>query len=647
MRRKRLLLVHQGVWRAKGQERLPPMPLACGYLKAAIESDDHLRSELQVDIVSLAGGESIVEALSQTILGDPPDMIAFSVFGWNYHLFGRIAEVFRSMKPDGWIIFGGTHVANQADRVFSLYPCVDIVANGEGEHVFVEIIRAWLSGVSPRNLGSIPGISYWQEANTPITKAPPARIADLNAIVSPFLSGALELKDPQGRFRYESGLLETNRGCPYRCSFCYWGGAIGQRVRAFALDRLKEEIDLLARARVEFLTLCDANFGMLAQDEEFIEICIRARERHGYPRQIMTSWAKDKRKPFYRAVTRMKEAGFHSSFNLALQTLSEPALETMQRRNMRINDWKELACWLQAQGMAVYAELIWGCPGDTYDSFLKGYDELAAHVTRIASYPLLVLPNTAFHDKKTELKMVVCKNDSDDFERVLSHHSMPLADNRRMHAFLFWSRVVAEHLLLRFIWIPLRELASVTQSQLLLWMDEWLQTQNDASAQALRACRDRAVRELDVGSAILEHALQFFFGNPQADGLMLRWWNEAVAIRLPESCREVLADIFRFDWHCRPIYGSARARELRLEEAHGESRYVQEAAFEYDVLAILRESRAGRLARWERSPGTVRFSYRTGFCNDMALYHNTHNEAYFGQPENIGRPVLAPASLRS
>ena len=100
---------------------------------------------------------------------------------------------------------------------------------------------------------------------------PRERVNDLNVIASPFLSAAIELTDGQGRFRYDVALMETNRGCPYKCSFCYWGGAVGQRVRAFARERLRAELEIFARHKVHTVVLCDANFGMLRGDADFVD----------------------------------------------------------------------------------------------------------------------------------------------------------------------------------------------------------------------------------------------------------------------------------------------------------------------------------------------------------------------------------------
>ena len=632
MPKKKVWLVQQGVWSAHANDRLPPLPLVSGYLKAAIESDECLHKELDVRIFSFSGGDTLVGVLRRLFFEEVPDVVAFSVLGWNYGLFGRAAETYRLLNPQGWVVFGGTHVANQAGRTFGMFPSVDVVVNGEGEWLFLDLLRAWLGGMSRHELGNIKGISFQDGDGGVVTTPAAERIQDINQIPSPFLSGALALTDGQGNFLYDNALLETNRGCPYSCSFCYWGGAIGQKLRAFSMDRLREEVEVLAHSGAVEIMICDANFGILPQDEEFIEVCIRARERHGYPQRIMTSWAKDKRKSFYRIVERMNAAGFHSSFNLALQTLSNSALDDMKRSNMGINQWQDLADWLHGQGMAVYAELIWGCPGDTFESFLDGYDHLARHVSRIATYPLLLLPNTSYVERKEALGLVTWRGDKDDFERVLQHKSMSIADNCRMHRFLFWARVICEHHLLRHVWHPLYRWASITQSQLLLALDGWLDAQQgDPAAARLRDCRDQAVNGLDVGAENIERGLQFFYADGDADDLMHRWWREAILPQTNVELRGVFLDLFRYDWTCRPIYDPDGGSPLPVEGREGRLCYVRRGVhFDYAIAEMIEQTDGPGLPERPPTPSCLDFYYRTGFCNDIALYHNAHNEQYFG-----------------
>lgn len=617
MRRKRVSLVQQGVWdlEATGRES---MPLACGYLKATADADERLRSELDIAIHNFGGGATTLSIIKR-LVEDPPDLLAFSVFGWSFERFGNVAETYRQLRPDGWVVMGGTHVTDQARRVFRLFPSVDVIVNGEGELTFRELLRAYLAGTSKHELSDIAGISFKTADGQPVTTASRGRIQNLDDIPSPFLSGAMELKDAKGEFKYDVALIETNRGCPYKCAFCYWGGAIGQKLRAFSLDRLQEEIELFARMGVVNIALCDANFGMTKEDESFLELLVRAREKHGYPRDLITSWAKNKGKPFYRIVRRMKQTGFHSSFTLALQTLHEPALRQMGRLNMKVNEWKDLAEWLHREGLDVYAELIWGCPGETYDSFLKGYDDLSASCARIATYPHLILPNTDYSERRAELGFVTWRTGKDDFEYVLSHNTMSFADNQRMHRFLFWARVVCEHPLLRYIWAPLRKLAGLAQSQVLLSLDRWIDAQPEPAAAALRSCRAEVTDHFDANR--IARGLHCLYSEAGLAPLMERWWDEEILPRVPVAHAHFFRELFRYDWLTRPVLrgsdGLRCEREVDQASRHrfeSEDYYVLDGVpLDYDIPALISRIVRGEPCDFTPRPHRRTLYFKVGF----------------------------------
>lgn len=581
-------LVQQGVW----DMPLESMPLASGYLKAAALADERIRQHADIDIFSFKGHTSLLTMATRLFAAEPPDVLACSVFGWNYRQFGALAETFKQLRPDGWVIFGGTHVANQGERVFGAYPHVDVVVDGEGEEVFRDLLNAYLDGQSPKALHGIDGITF-RTTDGVVTTAPRERINDLDIIPSPTLTGAIPLTDENGRFRYDVALMETNRGCPYKCSFCYWGGAIGQRVRAFSRNRLRQELELFARLQVHTVVLCDANFGLLPIDEEFVDDLIDIRERYGFPQALETSWAKNKSKVFFDIVRKMARAGMRSSFTLALQTLNKDALGAMNRRNMKVNEWEDLAEWLHREGLDCYAELIWGAPGETIESFTDGYDRLSRYVSRIAVYPLLLLPNTDYSEKRQEYGIVSVRGDDDDFEYVLAHNTMTFAENQQMQHFMFWARVMAENAVLRHVWLGLRTLAGIPQSKVLQNLSAWVDETDDPAAVPLRVIMHKSI----VAPSELGHALGLLYGHPDAKRLVTRWWNESIRPLVPENARPVLDEIFRYDMLSQPVYhhpdAAGAAEELPVVEVGGATYFVRrDVAFDYDVLAVLAVLRA-------------------------------------------------------
>ena len=603
MAKRQVWIVHQALW----DMPLLSMPLAPGYLKAFALADDVIRSEIDIHIHNFRGGMTAPGLASALFRHGAPDVLAFSTFGWNFRTFAALATTFKQINRDGLVVFGGVHVTHQGDRVFRLVPAADVVVNGEGEITFRELLRAYLAG-RRRELHDIAGLSFRTSDGRTATTPDRERIKDLEIIPSPFLTGAIPMVDPAGNFLYDVGMLETNRGCPYSCSFCYWGGATGQKVRSFSRDRLRAELELFGRTRVPNICLCDSNFGMLSSDLEFVEDLVAVRQQYGYPRRLDPSWAKNKSRVFYDIVQRMKEADLHATFTLALQSLDNNTLSLARRRNMKLNVWNDLADWLIDQKLECFVELIWGMPGETVESFLDGYDRVAQRITRIATYSLIIIPNTEFADNADRYKFVRVRSDA-DFDHAISHHTMTAEDNIRMHRFLFWARVLPEHLHFRHMWRPLQKLGGFRQSEVLLSLDAWIDEQDTAVARGLRACRERVVERLDAGE--VASGLRYLYGEPGVEALLEQWWSSCILPRIEPAQRGFFAELLRYELATRPmLHGSS------TETVLGDRYHVREGlTFTYDVPAILAALDAGREVSFSPSPLTLTLYYKVGFAN--------------------------------
>lgn len=600
------------------------MPLAAGYMKAVVDADPETSAAWDVRILNVRGGNSGVELIRELLCGDLPDVVAFSVLGWNEPSFAALAHAYKQLRPDGLVVFGGTHVANQAEQVMNRHRSVDVIVNGEGERTFRDILRSWGTQGDREAVAAVAGLSI-RIGDRIVTSAPAEKILDLSEVPSPILTGAIPLTDDNGEFLYDVALLETNRGCPYHCAFCYWGGAVGQKVRAFPRERLKAEVELLAAAGAQHLVLCDANFGMLPADLEFIEDVIEIRERTGRPRSIDTSWAKNKGAIFRKIVTLMARTGLTSSFTLALQTLSDDPLSLMNRRNMKINDWQELAEWLRSEGLQCYAELVWGSPGETPRSFLDGYDRLARVIPQIATYPLLVLPNTDYAEQREKLGIVTLKGQDDDFDYIVASHSFTVAEHLQIQHFLLWARTIGEHRFFRMVFLAARSLMGMEQSEVLLAFDQWLHDNDVAGTEALRGRCGGLVTATDVSATMRE-----LYGSPAVRSAIRTWWHELIGQRCSDPvARELAQAAFDYDEATTPIYDEG---ELPADVEVLDGRYYRRGMkYAHDLPALAATAREGRfevpdvLQPWETD-----LEYLSGFAPHVDSHEISAK--YFGRP---------------
>jgi radical SAM C-methyltransferase len=601
-------LVQQGAW----DMPIDSMPLAVGYLKASLDADQYLAAETAVRICNFRGGQKLPEMAQELFSQEAPDIMAFSVLGWNYRRFGALAETLKQINPGGLAVFGGNHVAYQSDRVFRDFPWVDVVVNGEGEHTFRELVAYRLSNPRELNPVDVAGLSFRYPDGTACSTPDRDRIQELDIIPSPFLTGALPMVDAAGNFRYDVALMETNRGCPYKCSFCYWGGAVGQRMRTFSSARLAEELDLFGFYQAPSIVLCDSNFGLLESDEEFVELLIKTREKHGYPRALISSWAKNKSSRFFNIVKQLKRYDFQSLFTLALQTLSDEALTDMLRKNMKVNQWESLVEWLTDEGLDCYGELLWGAPGETPESFLEGYDKLAKRVSRIAVYPMLLLPNTSYTENREVHGFVTVRGESDDFEYVLANRTATMADGFKMQRFVYWARIFGEQQYLRYLWRPADDLAGLTQSQVIKSLSSYFERSTDSIVSAMVS----RIPVLAESPAIAE-ALRSLHSYPELQALVRQWWQEHVLPRFPAEWRPFAEALYEYECWSRPLYvppGGELPPGWHSEEVDGEEQYVSDPVpFEYDMPEALANWAGTMASAPVRKPAVFVFSARPGY----------------------------------
>jgi radical SAM superfamily enzyme YgiQ (UPF0313 family) len=315
---------------------------------------------------------------------DNPAVFGFSVYIWNENYTDTLAQKIKKQYPGCIIVYGGPQVPKFEDHTWwSEHDYVDVVVFGEGERAFKQIL-----------LGNfdIPNTSInhngWHHNWTKDKRS--SRQMDLSELPSPYLNHVMpEVKS------HSAMLFETNRGCPYACTFCDWGGLTYSKLVNHDMDRLREEIEYAGKNKIGFLYSVDANFGILKKrDEQIADWIIETKARYGYPKTFFVNWAKNANEDVLRIAKKMYDAGLIKSFIMSLQTLTEPALELIKRDNMDINEYDYFARKCLELGLPFDCELIIGNPGETVDSWKQTYltiTEYPALSTYL--YPLALLPN--------------------------------------------------------------------------------------------------------------------------------------------------------------------------------------------------------------------------------------------------------------
>jgi len=208
------------------------------------------------------------------------DLVGFSTYVWNGRISLEIARRLKAEKPGIVIVFGGPHVPDQPEAFLRANPQIDVAVHNEGERTFLKLLEAFPDRQAWQ---ALPGVSMVRPDGGFVRNANIDRVRELDEIPSPFLEGAFDAimaANPQESW---IGLWETNRGCPFRCTFCDWGSATAAKVTKFGEHRLYREVDWFAQKKIEYIFCCDANFGIQKRDVDIAKYVAGIKQSTGYP----------------------------------------------------------------------------------------------------------------------------------------------------------------------------------------------------------------------------------------------------------------------------------------------------------------------------------------------------------------------------
>ena len=187
-------------------------------------------------------------------------ILLFSNYLWNSKINLRLSLLGKQLDPDCVTIHGGpnTPTYTEASKEFLLSePHVDFIVAGEGEETLKELLEALIQSV-PLEKITISGLRYLCNG-TFVETAHRSRADNINKFPSPYLSGFF---DKANAVAWHSATIETFRGCPYGCTYCDWGSAMGSKIKVFDLDRVFREIEWIASRKVTTIWIADSNFGI-------------------------------------------------------------------------------------------------------------------------------------------------------------------------------------------------------------------------------------------------------------------------------------------------------------------------------------------------------------------------------------------------
>jgi radical SAM superfamily enzyme YgiQ (UPF0313 family) len=336
------------------------------------------------------------------------DVVLLSTYVWNINISLAVAKKLKKIDPKKFIIFGGPSAPDVSEKFLREHSFIDCIVHQEGERTITSV----LDNFPDLSWQKVPGISFLdKENNFQQSKCLP-KMRDISELPSPYLTGVFDNLIKKNPNEHWLASWETNRGCPFSCAFCDWGSAIASKVSRMDMEKLEKELVWFAEHKIEFIYVCDANFGILPRDYDIAKMALEIKKKYGYPHVLSVQTTKNARERSYKIQKLLYDGGMHKSINLAMQSTDEKTLKEIKRDNISIEDYKLLQKKFIADKIPTYSDLIIGLPGDNYKKFTMSVNDLidSGQHYRIQFNNLSILPNAEMaQDSYTERNKIITK----------------------------------------------------------------------------------------------------------------------------------------------------------------------------------------------------------------------------------------------
>jgi len=230
----------------------PVTPISLANLAAVLRRQGH-----DTGLLSLSSGRPFSPAALRRYLHEKqPRMVGFTAYQRNFFQIRAIARMAKEASPGCRVIIGGPQANFMPEEALEELPEFDFVCRGEGELVIGAVAEAIDGGPIDT---AVPGTSTRVDDGSWLLGDPVVPPDDLDVYPSPWLDGVLDPAD------WDEAIMLTSRGCPHHCAFCVTPAAFGPTTRAHSVERVLDDISVVARRGKGRLWFADPNFSYDAE----------------------------------------------------------------------------------------------------------------------------------------------------------------------------------------------------------------------------------------------------------------------------------------------------------------------------------------------------------------------------------------------
>ena len=322
-----------------------------------------------------------IDEIDKAVNENPPDILGLSNYCWSHNVSYEIFKMCKKTNPNVVTIWGGPNFPidfPSQKKFMERYKEVDIYVPTEGETGFSNVVKKVLESNSIDEVkqqitqSPIDGCISRNEQGQIQYTIPTVRISSLDEIPSPYLNGMMN-KFFDGKL---TPMLQTNRGCPFHCTFCTDGRDEVNKVNNFSIARVQSEIQYVAEhipKNTHSLHISDLNFGMYPRDIEICESLAKIQEKFGYPKYIKCTTGKNQKDKIIKAIKKLNKS---LRVTMSVQSLDPDVLNNIRRDNISVDHMLALYPAIKEADLQTTSEVILGLPGETYSNHIQTLRDL-------------------------------------------------------------------------------------------------------------------------------------------------------------------------------------------------------------------------------------------------------------------------------
>lgn len=293
------------------------------------------------------------ENVLDDLFSQKSDIYIFSCYIWNIEYILHIASSLKKIT-DSIIIFGGSEVSFNAKDYFKKYDFIDYIVAGEGEEITLKL----LSNIQNKEEVNIQNVFDKNSKDYTYVK----KHINFNDVIFPYKN--VDMKEFENKIIY----YESQRGCPYNCSYCL--SELDKRLRFRDVEKVKEEIMFFINNDIPLVKFIDRTFNAdNKRAKEIIRFILDNSNHTKFHFEVCANLLDDE-------IIELFQSAPNDMFQLevGLQSINEYTIKEINRTTNTEKIGQNVTKLLKNDNVHIHLDLISGLPYEDMESFKKSFN---------------------------------------------------------------------------------------------------------------------------------------------------------------------------------------------------------------------------------------------------------------------------------